>query len=318
MPKTSEDFVLFIPSYHRPGRVKTAYYFERIIKPENIHVFIDSEADDAEQYICDAKAHGYRLVQFDIDQSRERYDNVHRASVSRRSAGQARNMFHDFARQNGISEYVVIDDDTTCYQIRPFAFYYRLADAQIVRMVFSGILQMMRKWHIGMFGLAQTGDFIGGELVAKSWQQKVMNTTFINTEYIYRGERGVQDDDTSQFVGVWNNGLFSGSLKTGLVLNQIQSATQAGGLTDLYNECKLLNKSLITPIQFPSAICAEKQVKNGGRLHHHIKWRYMAPKIIKGDGRRTNIPWDTYAEDYPFTNEPKRGKKKESEFKILA
>ena len=28
------------------------------------------------------------------------------------------------------------------------------------------------------------------------------------------------------------------------------------------------------------------------------------PKIIKG--KRTNIAWDTYKEDYPFTNEPKR------------
>ena len=77
------------------------------------------------------------------------------------------------------------------------------------------------------------------------------------------------------------------------------------GLTDLYNECKLLNKALVTPIQFPSTIYAEKQVKNGGRLHHHIQRRYLYPMILKGVGK-DNIAWDTYPEDYPFTNEPKR------------
>lgn len=83
------------------------------------------------------------------------------------------------------------------------------------------------------------------------------------------------------------------------------SATQKGGLTDLYNECKLLNKSLITPIQYPSAIKAEKQKKNGGRLHHKINYRYLSPVIMKSDDGRDNIAWDTYDEDFPFTNEPR-------------
>ena len=132
-----------------------------------------------------------------------------------------------------------------------------------------------------------------------------MNTTFILTRYMYRGERGVQDDDTSQFAGIMNEGLFTGSYGDGLILLQTQSATAKGGLTDLYNECKLLNKSLVTPIQYPSAIHAEKQKKNGARLHHHIKSKYLFPMILKGT-KRDNIAWDTYPEDYPFTNEPKR------------
>ena len=60
-----------------------------------------------------------------------------------------------------------------------------------------------------------------------------------------------------------NEGYFTGSLSTGLALNPTSSATQEGGLTDIYNENKLLNKSLIIPIQFPSLCHAEKQKKNG-------------------------------------------------------
>ena len=163
----------------------------------------------------------------------------------------------------------------------------------------------MQKRKIGVFGLSQTGDMFTVP-DKKILRNKVMNTTFINTKYIYRGEKAIQDNDTSQFVHIMNEGFFTGSLGTGLALNPESSASQKGGLTDLYKENKLLNKSLIIPIQFPSLCYAEKQKKNGGRLHHHIINKNLSPRIIKG--KRNNIAWDTYKEDSPFTNEPKRNK----------
>jgi hypothetical protein len=161
----------------------------------------------------------------------------------------------------------------------------------------------MQRQNIGVFGLSQTGDMFA-RTNTKVLRNKVMNTTFINTKFIYRGERGVQDNDTSQFVGIMNEGFFTGSLASGLVLKQTSSATASGGLTDLYTECKLLNKSLRVPIQFPSLCHSEKQKRNGGRLHHRINNRYLSPKLLKG--KRSNIAWDTYPEDTPFTNEPIR------------
>lgn len=297
---------IFIPSYHRPHNVKTAYYFINAgYTAEKIHVVIDNEAEDKEEYEADAKNNGYKLHIFDIDEARARFDYVHRASKSRRSAGQARNMFYDIAKELEIDEYVVIDDDTNHYEYRPFRTYIRKAKVSEVVYVFTRILEVMRKHHIGCFGLSQTGDMFGVGNDTKLMRMKVMNTTFINTKYIYRGERGVQDDDTSQFVGIYNEGLFTGSLRNGIILHQTLSATQQGGLTDLYNECKLLNKALVCVIQFPSAIQATRQVKNGGRLHHKINNRYLLPKIIRGTAKKQgNIEWDRYPEDYPFTNEP--------------
>ena len=168
--------------------------------------------------------------------------------------------------------------------------------------------KFMRDRHIGCFGWSQTGDFINPDN-RNLLRKKIMNTTFYLLPYVYRGERGVQDDDTSQFVGMMNQGLFTGSYGAGIVLQQTLSATQQGGLTDLYNECKLLNKAMITVIQYPSAIHAERQVRNGNRIHHKVAYRYLWPKILKGDGSFDNIAWDTYPEDYPFTNEPKRNVK---------
>lgn len=295
---------IFIPSYHRPTNVKTAKYFVKLgYDPTKIHVFVDSETDDISDYTVEMDELGVQLHIFDMDEARERYDYVHRASVSRRSAGQARNMFQDFAKQNGIDFYLVMDDDTQNMQNRPFCLYLGMAKLELINTVFLMIEDFMRRRKIGLFALSQTGDIYGRS--NKIFRKKVMNTTFYLLPYIYRGERGVQDDDTSLFTGVMNEGLFTGSMHSGLILQQTASAVQAGGLTDLYNECKLLNKSLVTPIQFPSAIHAERQVMNGGRLHHRINSKYLFPQILKGT-KRDNIAWDTYPEDYPFTNEPKR------------
>lgn len=199
------------------------------------------------------------------------------------------------------------DEDTTGFQKkkRGFRSYNGKPTPDEIFLQMWYTEHFMRRRHIGVFAWLQTGDFIGGENTYL-YRPKVMNTTFYLLPYIYRGERGVQDDDTSQFVGILNRGLFTGSYGCGCVLEQMPSATQKGGLTDLYNECKLLNKALVTPIQYPSAIKATRQKKNGARLHHLISYRYLMPKILKIEGGRDNIAWDTYEEDWPFTNEPKR------------
>jgi len=296
---------IFIPSYHRPNNLKTVKYFTKIgWEPKNIHVFIDNEADDYAEYKMSCDKFGVNLYIFDMEEARNRFDYVHRPSVSRRSAGQARNMFYEFAKDMGINFYMVQDDDTQGYQIKVMGKYVRMATFEDIFNVFEYIKDFMFKRRIGLFGLSQTGDILGG-VSDKLLRNKVMNTTFVLTDYIYRGERGVQDNDTSQFVGVMNEGYFTGSVGDGLILQQTSSATAKGGLTDLYNENKLLNKSLVTPIQFPSAIHAEKQEMNGGRLHHRVNYRYLYPKILKTQGV-DNIAWDTYPEDGKFSNEPVR------------
>lgn len=298
---------VFIPSYHRADNLKTVKFLEKIdYDMKHVYVFIDDEADDRERYKAVAKQYGFRLVVFDMTEARKRFDYVHRASVSRRSAGQARNMFQDYAKKKGIERYVVMDDDTKEFQFRVKGVYVHTASGDTVKRTFEMIAEMMRRQRIGLFGVSQTGDFYGS-LYLSMMRRKVMNVTFYDTRFIYRGERGVQDDDTSQFAGVLNEGLFTGSLADGINLQQTVSATAKGGLTDLYNECKLYNKAMVTPIQYPSAIRAERQVMNGGRIHHRIDYRYLAPKMMKGE--RNNIAWDTYPEDYPFTNEPKRDRR---------
>lgn len=300
---------IFIPSYHRPTNLISVKYLNNIgYDMKCVYIFIDSATDDKDEYEKTAKKYGFNLVVFDMAEARRRYDYVHRPTPALRSVGQARNMFFDYAAEHNIDFYVVMDDDTSHYTIRWGKPYISgtLKDGKILANIYASVESMMKRRHIGLFGLSQCGDLIGGCDDNKLFRAKVMNTTFYLTKYIYRGERGVQDEDTSQFVGVYNEGLFTGSFRYGLCLQQVQSATSKGGLTDLYHEAKLLNKALVCPIQFPSCIRGEKQEQNGGRLHHRINNKYLMPKILKIPNGRDNIAWDTFPEDYPFTNEPKR------------
>lgn len=303
----NNDTFIFVPSYHRPNNLKTVKYFEKQgWEMSHVYVIIDNEADDIAEYEEACNRYGCNLRVFDMGQARERYDYVHRPSASRRSAGQARNMFQDIAVSEGIDFYCVQDDDTSYIERFSDGGKSRAAAVAAVPFAFAEIERFMRAHRIGVFGLPQSGDYIGGYLPKADliMLRKVMNTTFYLLPYIYRGERGQQDNDTSLFCGIHNAGLFTGSANCGLSLHQAPSATQKGGLTDVYNECKLLQKALTVPIQYPSAVIAERQKQNGGRLHHRINYDYLAPKILKvGKGDRSNIAWDTYPEDYPFTNE---------------
>lgn len=299
---------IFIPSYHRADNLKTV---KKLIKleypPELIYVFIDDEGGDEEEYRKSCNDYGCNLVVFSQAEARRQYDYVHRPSSSRRSAGQARNMMHRHADSIGVSQYIVIDDDL---RFRPFGLscnlYSRVTGSQLKRAIMA-TARMLRAHRIGCFGFSQGGEMIVslGNEDTGLLRRKVMNFSFYDTTFIRGGERGVQDDDTSQFAVAHNQGLFCQSFRTGIILIQPSSATSAGGLTDLYNECKLLNKALVTVIQYPSAIHAEYQKMNGGRLHHRIKYRYLAPCLLKVD-KGNNIAWDTYEEDVPFTNIPKR------------
>ena len=170
---------IFIPSYHRPNNLKTVKYFTKIgWEPKNIHVFIDNEADDYAEYKMSCDKFGVNLYIFDMEEARNRFDYVHRPSVSRRSAGQARNMFYEFAKDMGINFYMVQDDDTQGYQIKVMGKYVRMATFEDIFNVFEYIKDFMFKRRIGLFGLSQTGDILGG-VSDKLLRNKVMNTTFV-------------------------------------------------------------------------------------------------------------------------------------------
>lgn len=282
---------VYVISYKRPEciscRVMAALGFKVI-------VVIDNESDDKEVYAEMCEKYGADLEVFDIKSERMKYDFVSLPNKVKRAAGMARNAVHDIARKRGEEIYCVMDDDTIGFEIKEGGRYERMANSEDVKEAFTKVARFMRTKRIGLFGITQTGDYIG--MMTNAWVPKVMNCTFVQTKYLYKGERGLQNNDTSQFVSVWSRGLMTGSLANGVVLKQRPS----GKYTEMYAAIKLLNKALIPVMQFPSAIIACRQIRNGGRMHHKIEYKYLRPMICKSE-LRDNIAWDIYPEDVCFT-----------------
>lgn len=298
---------IFIPSYHRSDNCKTVYYLHKLGYDMGlVHVVIDDAAGDEAEYRAMCAKYGTELHIVDYEDAMRRFDFVHRKNPSRRTVGMFRNYFFQIAKSLGIDFYVVIDDDTNGYHLKYPQTRQRKATLEQFTWWFCEVRAFMRRHRIGAFGLSQSGDILTGCHPESWFLHKVMNTTFYDTRFVWMPERGVLDIDTSAFCSYHNAGLFTGSLGYGLMLNQTASAVAKGGLTDFYRESKLLNKALECPIQFPSAVHADKQPLNGGRIHHKIAYRYLAPRVLKRPGAAGNVAWDAYPEDVPFTNEPKR------------
>ena len=109
---------IFIPSYHRADNIKTAKYLHRMgYDMRDVYVFIDDEGGDETKYREACERFGCNLVVFSLREARKKYDFVHRPSKAQRAAGQARNMFADWAKAHNIDFYCVQDDDTTGFEI---------------------------------------------------------------------------------------------------------------------------------------------------------------------------------------------------------
>lgn len=208
---------IYVPSYHRPNNFTLRYLQKIGYDMKKVTIFVDDGADDMDAYKVSCRMAGCNLAVFSLEEARKRYDYVHRANVLRRTAGQARNMFFDYAKEKGVDFFCVMDDDTTGFERKGVgrkAARGQATSDDIFRQM-GETEQMMKRRKIGCFGWSQSGDFIGGENTY-ILRPKVMNMTFYLLPYVDRGERGVLDTDTSAFVGMMNEGFFVGSYGGGV------------------------------------------------------------------------------------------------------
>jgi len=134
---------------------------------------------------------------------------------------------------------------------------------------------------------AQGGDLIGG-LSSVNWRRgllrKAMNT------FITRTDRPIQ------FVGRINedvNTYVTESIRGELLFTfidfqivQAQSQKNAGGMTDAYEAGGTYAKSFYTVLHAPGAVSISTMGVTGHRIHHHVNWDAVAPKILSERWRK--------------------------------
>ena len=153
--------------------------------------------------------------------------------------------------------------------------------------IISQMVEFLSETPFASVAMAQGGDHVGGQLgtYAKSvrTKRKAMNTFVCSVDrefqFIGRINEDVNTYTASQRAGL----LFLTFL--GFGVEQMQSQSNAGGMTDLYLDSGTYIKSFYTIMYAPSCTIIDCR-KVVGRLHHRINWNACAPCIIREKYRK--------------------------------
>ena len=67
---------------------------------------------------------------------------------------------------------------------------------------------------------------------------------------------------------------------TDILLTQLQTQSNVGGMTDLYLDGGTYLKSFYTVLFMPSAVTVQPMGTVHKRLHHKVDWEHCVPKIL--------------------------------------
>lgn len=277
-----DDFCVFILSYDRPKRVKTAETLEKHGYTGDYYIVIDHE-EDIEPY---EREHGEdRVVHLNKDDALpelDRGDNFDRRACN----VYARQQLWDVADELGYDYFLVLDDDYYHFQYRftedfdyhPSYEYLDDFDAYI-----DAAITYLEKADLDTVAMAQGGDFIGGKEASMAQKvqakRKAMNTFLCKTDRPF-SYRGTINEDVNTYVRAQQLG------KTFLTINfvsvdQEDTQQEEGGLTDIYLDVGTYVKSFYTILYAPSCTNLMRlHDRADDRIHHQVTWRNAVPKIV--------------------------------------
>ena len=281
---------VFILTHGRPDNVKTWDLLRKYGYAGPVHVVIDNE---------DARGADYRarfgdaVLEFDKAREAELFDTAD-LSGNRKSVVYARNAVAEMASRLGYTYYVEMDDDydylSTRFIVNGQLPYAKLTD---IHAAFNITLDFLDASGALCVAWAQGGDLIGGaqsKRYAQSILRKAMNLLFIRTDRPVTFV-GRINEDVNTYVTLGNRGeLFFTPVH--LVLNQLDTQSNAGGMTETYQAEGTYVKSFYPVMMAPSCVTvsglkgAGRGTNRAMRFHHAVKWENAVPKIISDRYRK--------------------------------
>lgn len=195
----------------------------------------------------------------------------------------ARNAVFDVAEKLGIKYFLVLDDDYTDFGYRfndKLEYVYK--GIKDLDKVFLAILNFYKKNNILSIALAQGGDYIGGK--ESGFAQKIqlkrkcMNTFFCSTDRRFNFIGRINEDVNTYVALATRGGLFFTTSQ--LSVQQLQTQSNSGGLTEFYLDGGTYVKSFYTILFSPSSVKINLMGNKHKRLHHKVKWNNTVPKIL--------------------------------------
>jgi hypothetical protein len=160
--------------------------------------------------------------------------------------------------------------------------------------IFEIMLDFYKKTSFTSICMAQGGDFIGGENsgLSKTYldgqiSRKIMNSFLCSVDRPFQFVGRINEDVNAYCYFGYKGYLFMTIAQ--LRLEQKQTQSNAGGLTDIYLSSGTYVKSFYSVLYNPSSVKVRQMGQNKKRLHHSINWDATVPKIISEKFKKYDI-----------------------------
>ena len=275
-----KNFAAFILSHGRANNVIT---YDTLIKTGytgDIYIIIDNEDKTAKEYY---DKFGDKVVMFDKKKIAKTFDEADNFN-DRRAIVYARNACFDIAKDLGIKYFIQLDDDYTTFR---FAANdkgeYITSNTAITKLdnIFEAMLNFYKSTNIHSIAMAQGGDFIGGEnsrVFKEKLARKCMNSFICSTDRPFQFV-GRINEDVNNYTHKGSLGYLFFTIAT-VRLEQKQTQSNEGGMTDIYLDKGTYIKSFYSIIFQPSAVTISLMGNKNNRLHHRVNWNATTPVIL--------------------------------------
>lgn len=275
-----DDFCAFILTHGRPDRVITFETLRKAGYTGKVFIVIDDEDKASDQY---REKFGPLVLQFCKREVAETFDEGDNFQ-NRKAIIYARNVCFDLARQVGCRYFIELDDDYSGFYVR-YARDGRYISGRLKTTfddLMSALVDALVSTGAQTVCVSQGGDHIGGDDGGPiATMRKVMNTFVCDTERPFQFV-GRINEDVNTYTSGGRSGVLNLTFKHAQV-NQLQTQSNSGGMTDLYLESGTYVKSFYSVMYCPSAVKVGVLGDPRSphlRLHHDINWHRCAAKIL--------------------------------------
>lgn len=277
------DFAVFILSHGRSDRVFTYDTLRKEGYTGKIFIVLDDQDEEipAYQELFD------NVIIFSKSDYADKFD-IGDNGGNDKVVVYARNAMPDIARDCGYRYYIVLDDDYKQFMFR-WIEGNKLAYANCRQLddLFQDTFDFLDVSGALTICYAQGGDFIGGAdsgTFKKKLLRKAMNVWFCDTEKPFQFY-GRINEDTTTYVLLGNRGELFFTI-TDVSINQIQTQSNKGGLTEIYTSEGTFLKSFYSVMFSPQAVKIATMGDKHKRIHHRVDWNACAPKILNEKWRK--------------------------------
>ncbi|MCX6217643.1 hypothetical protein [Spirosoma sp.] len=284
---TKENFAVLILTHGRANNVATIATLQKSGYTGRIVIVIDNEDAQAEDYY---RNFGDQVVMFDKLAVAEYTDEGYHDHQDRRSITYARNAAFTIAKDLGLQYFMMLDDDYVNFQYR-FNDKQQYCNSNIKNL--DAVLDAMLTFYVSInahsIAFAQGGDFMGGGngTFGKkvTLKRKCMNTFICDVDrpYLFRG---VFNEDVNTYTTLSQQGCLFFTL-TNVIINQKETQSNPGGITELYQKFGTYVKSFYTVMYSPSSVKIAMMNSSHSRIHHEVRWKNTAPKILHQRHKKT-------------------------------